>query len=215
MQGIKTDQTFYAKVFLSIIYTVGLFGLVLKPELFLPLTPYNLVLAAAILFYFHPAKDKTFIQFFLLVFLAGFAIEMMGVESGKIFGSYHYGNTLGFKIKETPLLIGLNWVVLTYCSAMIVQNLFNSIYLRSILAAGLMVLFDFFIEWYAPIADFWYWKNDRIPVQNFLAWFVFAFFFNLLFCVLNFKQKNPFALFLFLIQILFFIVLNLYHHFLS
>ncbi len=209
----KEKLPLYSKVFISIIYTVGIFGIIFSPALFLPLTPFNLLISAGFLFYFHPNKDRNFYRFIILVYCAGFAIEMLGVQSGKIFGSYHYGNMLGFKVKETPLIIGLNWVVLTYCTGTIVQNLSQSFFVRSLLGATLMVAFDFFIEWYAPHADFWYWQNDVIPLQNFLAWFVFSFFFNLLFCSLQLEKKNSFALFLFLIQLLFFILLNLYHQF--
>ncbi len=213
MRFSKADLPLYSKIFLSIIYTVGVFGMILSPRLFSSLTPINLIMAACFLFYFQEDKNKDFIRFFILVFAAGFAIELLGVETGKIFGTYHYGEALGFKIKETPVLIGLNWVVLTYCSGMIAQNFSKSYFIQSLLGALLMVIFDYSIELYASRADYWYWQNDQIPLQNFIAWFVFSFFFNLLFTLFRFKKDNPLALFLFLIQFLFFIILNLHNYF--
>lgn len=206
----KENLPYYSKLFLTIIYLVGVVGMVVAPTLFASLTPINLIMAAAFLFYFHEAKNKDFYRFFLFVFAAGFAIELLGVETGKLFGSYHYGEALGFKIKGTPPIIGLNWVVLSYCSGMIAQQWAKPIFTRAIIGACLMVLFDFFIELYAAKADFWYWQNDSIPLQNFFAWFVFSFFFNLLFCNFKFDKPNPLAYFLYLIQLLFFIVLNLH-----
>lgn len=206
----KENLPYYSKLFLTIIYLVGVVGMVVAPTLFASLTPINLIMAAAFLFYFHETKNKDFYRFFLFVFAAGFAIELLGVETGKLFGSYHYGEALGFKIKGTPPIIGLNWVVLSYCSGMIAQQWAKPIFTRAIIGACLMVLFDFFIELYAAKADFWYWQNDSIPLQNFFAWFVFSFFFNLLFCNFKFDKPNPLAYFLYLIQLLFFIVLNLH-----
>ncbi len=206
----KVKYPFYAKIFLGVIYTVGLFGMVLSPLLFSSLTPLNLVLSAVLLFYFHEEKNKNFFRFFIFVFAAGFAIELLGVETGKIFGMYHYGNALGYKIKGTPPLIGLNWVVLSYCSGMIAWRWSDNIFTRSFLGAGLMLVFDFFLELYASKADFWYWENDHIPLQNFFAWFLFSFFFNILFCNFKFEKLNPLAHFLFLLQLVFFIILNLY-----
>jgi putative membrane protein len=209
----KLDQLTYAKLFLVIIYLVGILGMVHYRNFFSSLTPFNLIAAAALLFYFHTPKNKTLFQFIAFVGCAGFAIELYGVQTGKLFGNYHYGESLGFKINGTPPIIGLNWVVLTYCTAMMVQSLRMGIYLKSLFAAILMVIFDYFIELYAAHADFWYWQNDQIPLQNFVAWFIFGFFFNLLFFNFKFETKNPFAFFLYSIQLLFFIILNLHYHF--
>ena len=51
----------YIKVFLSIVYTVGVFGMLLKPELFVPLTPINLLITCLLLLAFYPFKEKDFI----------------------------------------------------------------------------------------------------------------------------------------------------------
>jgi len=54
--------------------------------------------------------NKKFLLFFILFYLFFFSIEVLGIKTGKIFGSYFYGKSLGFKIFETPVLIGLNWI---------------------------------------------------------------------------------------------------------
>jgi putative membrane protein len=186
----KLDQLTYAKLFLVIIYLVGILGMVHYRNFFSSLTPFNLIAAAALLFYFHTPKNKTLFQFIAFVGCAGFAIELYGVQTGKLFGNYHYGESLGFKINGTPPIIGLNWVVLTYCTAMMVQSLRMGIYLKSLFAAILMVIFDYFIELYAAHADFWYWQNDQIPLQNFVAWFIFGFFLIFYFSISNSKLKT-------------------------
>ena len=51
----------------------------------------------------------------------GFFIEVIGVKTGFIFGSYYYGAAMGIKILAVPLLIGLNWSILVYSTSLVVQ----------------------------------------------------------------------------------------------
>jgi putative membrane protein len=44
----------------------------------------------------------------LIIAVAGFFIEAIGVNTGLIFGNYVYKTTLGWKFLETPLIIGVN-----------------------------------------------------------------------------------------------------------
>ena len=71
-----------------------------------------------------------------------------------------------------------------------------------------MVLVDFFIEQVAPTYDFWYWKNQLVPLQNYTAWFAFAFAFNFLFQRLQIAQNNKVAVWLYGLMLLFFVGLN-------
>ena len=48
----------------------------------------------------------------LLVYIITFFSEWIGVNYGWLFGSYVYGESLGFKIGGVPLLIGANWLLL-------------------------------------------------------------------------------------------------------
>ena len=60
---------------------------------------------------------------FAFIFLAGFVVEMIGTNSGLIFGGYTYGPTLGLKVGETPVLMGLNWIMMIYLTATPVRKL--------------------------------------------------------------------------------------------
>ena len=74
-----------------------------------------------------------------------------------------------------------------------------------------MVGLDFFIEPIAISLDFWSWKYDTIPLQNYLGWFLIAFLLQLIFLsVFNKAEKNIVAIVLFGWQIIFFGVLNLF-----
>ena len=63
------------------------------------------------------------IAVFLIAFAIGFSAELIGVHSGMLFGNYSYGNNLGLKLAEVPLIIGINWGVLAVTSASITETL--------------------------------------------------------------------------------------------
>jgi uncharacterized membrane protein len=204
---------FYVKIFLSIIYTVGIVGMIVKPALFIPLTPLNLSITCLLLLAFYPYKEKDFIRYVIFLFSAGFAIEMLGVQTGKIFGSYYYGYALGFKLKHVPIIIGVNWVMLTLATHSIAQKYSDKLYITASIGAFLMVILDFLIEQVASKYQFWHWQNDAIPLQNFVAWFVISFFFQGLGTVMKFDKENKLAVFIFWLQIFFFAILNIVNFF--
>ncbi|MDF1560771.1 MAG: carotenoid biosynthesis protein [Bacteroidales bacterium] len=108
------------------VYGVGLAGMLLpfSRELFITITPLNLLFAALFLFYGRwPARRVLFTG--LAVFAASFLVEAVGVNTGKIFGSYSYGSALGPKLWNTPVIIGLNWFVLIYCTNVISRQLWG------------------------------------------------------------------------------------------
>jgi putative membrane protein len=79
-----------------------------------------------------------------------------------------------------------------------------------VIGALLMVFSDFWIEQLSQRLDFWYWKNNTIPIQNYTAWFLFSFAFNFLFVRLQLNSTNKVAAVLFMLQLLFFIGLNVF-----
>lgn len=211
--NLSAIKPLYVKVFLSIIYLVGIVGMCLIPERFIPLTPINLALTCLLLLAFYPYKEKDFIRYIIFLFAAGFAVEMLGVQSGKIFGAYYYGYALGFKLKHVPLIIGLNWVMLTLATQSIAQKLSSKLYISALIGAGLMVGLDVLIEQVASKYQFWHWHNDIIPFQNYVAWFIISFFFQGVGAVMKFEKENPMALFIYSLQVIFFALLNVMNFF--
>lgn len=199
----------HVKIFLTIIYTVGILGMWLKPNDFISLTPLNLALTCFLLLAYYPYKEKDFIRYCIFLFTAGFAIEMIGVQTGKIFGMYYYGYALGFKLKHVPVIIGINWLMLILATQSIAQKFSNKLYIIAAIGASLMVVLDLLIEPIASKYEFWHWHNDVIPLQNFVAWFIISFFFHGLGTVMKFNKENKMAVFVFAIQLIFFAFLNL------
>ena len=97
-------------------YLAGIIGLrwEFSREIFKFLVPFNLIFTTFVVLFSHRDWNKYFVFFILFTFLVGFFIEVLGVETGKIFGKYHYQTTLGIKIMQVPPIIGLNWLVLVY-----------------------------------------------------------------------------------------------------
>ncbi|TXK51312.1 carotenoid biosynthesis protein [Pontibacter qinzhouensis] len=194
---------------LVIFHAVGFWGLGLsgRPEYFQSLTPLNLLLTNVLLFSFHKGYTSRFLVFAFLVFAAGFLAEVLGVHTGFIFGNYSYGSTLGTKLWEVPLLIGVNWLMLVYATGTMVHKLPLHWFLKAITGAMLLVLLDYFLEPVAITYDFWSWHEQVIPLSNFRDWFGLSLLLQVLFQKFNFYKKNPVAPYVYLVQLLFFIAL--------
>jgi putative membrane protein len=179
------------------------------PAFYLRFTPLTLLLTAGLLAAFQPSRGGLFWLFAVQVFLLGFTAEFVGVQTGKIFGSYAYGHTLGPKWVDVPWLIGLNWVVVTYLGGMLAAYLPVPSWVRVLVGALLMVGFDLCLEPMAGRLDFWQWTGNVIPLKNFRDWFLLALVTQLLFVRGGFVKRNPLVPLVYLVQLLFFFGLGL------
>lgn len=212
---MSVSKSTLAIIFLVIIHIVGFVGTAFFDESMMKLTPVNLLVSLGIVLWFHKQPNAYFLAYLIVVYLFGFAIEWAGVETGKIFGQYFYGENLGIKILDIPLIIGINWVMLSYCAMNIAGLLYQSLNLKvnqiliPFVASLLMVFADFWIEQLCSRFDFWYWKSNIIPLQNYTAWFFFSFAFNYLYFKLDLPTNNKIAVVLYALQLFFFIGLGI------
>lgn len=196
---------------LTILYVAGIVGIATSVHsAFILLTPIHLLFSLAIMLAFHPDWNRRIAFYLVLSYIVGFGAEVYGVQTGQLFGSYVYGWVLGPKLWDTPLLIGFNWMLLSYSIGVTVNHWLSSWYwlLKGIVAALLMVGLDILIEPVAIRYDFWTWANGAPPLQNYIGWFLVSL---PLLCIFAFTQtevKNKVAVALFLLQILFFAILN-------
>jgi uncharacterized membrane protein len=195
-------------VILTMMYIAGTIGLQVSESqsFFKNLSSFNLWVSLFLLLVFHENTNKSFWLFCGITMLTGFFIEVLGVKTEAIFGTYWYGKTLGLQLFEVPIVLGANWLILSYCAGSFVNRFVkkNTI-IQAICAAGIMVFLDILIEPVAIQLDFWHWEKEQIPTQNYLAWFGISFVIELLFFNLNFNKKNDLAGLLLGLQFLFFL----------
>ncbi len=194
-------------VILVILYGVGLSGILLPTfrSLVLPLSAYNLLISFLILLNSYRWKKEILFASFL-VFLIGFFVEWVGVHTSLLFGTYWYGANLGAKIIDVPFIIGINWAMLTLVCSAIGKSLVKSMLLQGVLGALLMTGMDWLMEPVAIKSDFWHWKNETIPVYNFICWFVVSLLTNWIFVKIAKPTLNKTAITLFILLTLFFTI---------
>ncbi len=195
---------------LIIYYSVGLVGLSMpvSRELFIGLMPFTILLSIGILLFFHDSWRLKDGLVFLLIALLGYLVEVAGVLTGEVFGEYSYGRALGFRIFETPLLIGINWLMLIYCVYAIFEKYKIPVWGRIFSGATLMVIYDLILEPVAIRLDMWSWGDVDIPLQNYVAWFIISVILLAIMHLFKITLKNRVAPWLFGVQTGFFLLLN-------
>lgn len=207
---LKNKKILYSAIFLLIIHTVGIIGLNSSfKNLFLTLTPLNLLISVAFIYINQKEYNQSLLIVSISIYLMGFIVELIGVKTGLLFGEYNYGNTLGLKLFNIPLIIGVNWLMLVFSVGCILNSANISFILKSILGAFMLVLLDYLIEPIAIKFDFWTWQNGIVPFKNYVAWFLFSFLFLVIFYKFQFDKNNSIAKLLYFVQILFFGVLTI------
>ena len=193
--------------FLLILHVAGAIGLSNEyfSDIFLSLVPYNIALTFLLCFFYVSFK-KYFKPIFLIV-LFGFIIELVGVKTGFLFGEYSYGDTLGFKIFEVPLVIGLNWLILCLATFSLFSVFMKNKFLLPFYSSISMVLLDFIIEPVAIKYSFWSWSSGFIPAQNYIMWFFISFIMHYILLYYRTKIHYKFGVYVILSQLFFFFYL--------
>ncbi len=215
-----------ATIIAVLFHAVGLAGiLIFKSEFITGLTPFNLLLSFLLLVWTQENKNIFFFLFAIATVITGYAVEVIGVNTGLLFGDYHYGDVLGIKWKNVPLIVGVNWFIVVYCSGISVTALLQRIIKPlsstpaepapvlkaiSIISDGatLALILDWLMEPVAMKLGFWQWENNEVPVYNYICWFVISVVLMIFFRFSAFEKRNKFAIHLLLIQVMFFLILR-------
>lgn len=167
----------------------GFFGILSdQKDFFLSSTPYVLTLTLFLLTVNNSINKKFLIRLFL-IFLLGLTVEIIGVNFSIFFGEYKYGNNLGIKIFDVPIVIGFNWVLLIILTGNFAHKIFQkSIILRVLTGSIMMILLDLLIEVSAPKLDYWEFTVNPVPLSNYLWWFIFSILFHFIYQSNNKKE---------------------------
>lgn len=193
-----------------IFHIVGLIGFAVPTmrPLFLQIVPWHILLMLIVIVCSHRPMEGKFILFSLLIFISSIIVEWLGVHKGWIFGNYTYGQTLGIKADEIPLIIGVNWFLLIYSAGVLMQRTrIRSILIRVIVGAIILVLLDLIIEPVAQHFNYWHWTNNIVPLKNYLDWFLVSGVMLFVFEKFGFRKQGIVAPVFLLVQFVFFMVL--------
>lgn len=198
-----------AKIIIIALHLVGIIGLSIPEyrDLFLKLTPAQLLSSLILILIFHKGWTDAFPIFASAAFWIGFGSEIIGIHTGYLYGDYVYGPTLGPKLWDVPIIIGVNWFILSYLTGAVFHKVTNDYY-AAFLAAIAMTSLDYIIEPVAVSLDFWAWKFDVIPMKNYAGWLGVSFLIQVIYRKANFEKSNPISAFLLTTLILFFAILN-------
>lgn len=200
-------------IILYIVFFVGLIGHIIPGLRFLMLilTPYTLLLTGIFVLYISYKKGELkFLIWCLTIYIVTFTLEVIGTKTGIIFGNYVYGDTLGFKLFEVPLIIGFNWVLVILGAITLAEQIDKNIFLRALLAGTLAVLFDLVLEPVAVKLDYWTWSSGLIPLSNYYSWFAISFIASLLYDLLKIRINERLPENYFMIQLIFFVLLSVF-----
>src|SRR5690554_961921 len=148
---------------------------------FVYLTPVLIFITGGMIWIDTKSNSKLGWPVVITIILIGYFVEVIGVNFGFPFGEYAFGDMLGWKFFGTPPIIGLQWMILVWGSYSIFQGLRISKVLISLLTGCLITLLYLLIEPVSSHFDLWSWSEGTIPVQNYIARFVIAFFLAIIF----------------------------------
>lgn len=187
-----------------------------------------MLLCLLLIVWTHPRKDKTFYLFMAACICTGLVAEIIGVNTGVLFGAYRYGPPLGVQWMQVPLLIGVNWFIIVYCCGITMETLNRMIAGKAVESASsaihklrilsfiidgalLATAFDWLMEPAAIRLGFWHWLGDgSIPSFNYSCWFMLSALLLVLFRFSGMGRQNKFAVHLLLIQAMFFLLIQLF-----
>ena len=204
---MKLNREITSIAIIWLFHVSGILGIIYgNSEWFISATPLILSINFALLL-INCNSHKWFFHMVILGFLTGMITEILGVQRGWIFGDYKYGNALGYKILGVPMLIGVNWALLTIITAAIAQQFYENLFMRIVIGVCLMIFLDLLIEPIAPVLDFWVFEGGNAPLQNYIGWTAVAIFLQSIFHYFRIEVKGWFPNQLYILQIIFFTVL--------
>ena len=199
------NQKLYISIFIVWLFHLsGIIGIHLGyTDFFLSKSWFTLTLSSALLLYNSSGTARSWLL--VVVCLVGFGAEVAGVNTGMLFGSYTYGENLGFKLWGVPLVIGLNWLMLGMLAHSLAVRFITNTWLVIMLSAFFMVLIDLIIEPVAPKFNYWQFEGGLPKIHNYIGWFVVALPVQWLILKSEMKPNQTFALNLVLAQLVFFL----------
>ena len=166
----------FSVFFVWLINISGFFGVLSdQKDFFLSTSPFAILISFILLILNYNFRQKGFFTALISIIIIGFLVEFLGVNYDLFFGSYEYGNNLGYKIGGVPIIMSINWLVLIFLTGSFTEKIIpNSLPLKVIFASLLMVFIDIFLEICAPKLDYWKFNEEIVPMSNYNSWFIIS-----------------------------------------
>jgi|TARA_B110000444_G_scaffold258450_1_gene299438 putative membrane protein len=172
--------------------------------LFSILTPLNMMLSFWVL-YVTSKKSEKLKAILLLTYFIGLAVEVIGINTGIPFGTYVYLEGLGPKIMDTPWVMGLNWVVVSWAAVQSASYFSTQSKLyKWAISIVIMLIIDLVMEPVAPDLRMWIFAGSGPGLMNYLGWALTSAVIQILLVREVDNHKNHTALAIILLQIIFF-----------
>ena len=187
---IDNKELIYFSIFIVWLVNIsGFFGILSdQKDFFLSSSPYVLTMTLFLLVV-NNSIDKKFLLRLFFIFMLGLSVEIIGVNFSFFFGEYKYGDNLGVKIFDVPIVIGFNWVLLIILTGNFANRVFpKSIIGKVLFGSTMMILLDLLIEINAPKVDYWEFSLNPVPLSNYFWWFIFSILFHLIYQSNNNKE---------------------------
>ena len=121
--------------------------------------------------------------FLMICAVVTWAFEEVGTLTGSVYGAYHYGDQLGAKLGQVPIIIPFAWFMMIYASWTVAQLLlqgpgdptrWGSIAKRIVIAALAMTAWDAVMDPGMSRSGVWTWEHGGayfgVPSQNYVGW---------------------------------------------
>ena len=192
------------------IYLVGLIGFLIPSinQVWAYLTSFSLLVSLVLLIVKHQDRTRQFYFSMVIVAILGMIVEIVGVQTGVLFGTYSYGSKLSPKLMGVPWMIGINWALLVYMTHYIGRKISDNTFVVASLGGLMMVFLDIFLEPFAIYFGLWEWAAVHPPIQNYLMWWITAFIMHLIFKPYNPKMENSVSNTILITMFIFFLLID-------
>ncbi|MBL6654761.1 MAG: carotenoid biosynthesis protein [Flavobacteriaceae bacterium] len=187
---LDNNELRYFSIFIVWLVNIsGFFGILSdQKDFFLSSSPYVLTMTLFLLVV-NNSIDKKYLTKLFFIFLLGLSVEIIGVNFSFFFGEYKYGDNLGVKIFDVPVVIGFNWVLLIILTGNFANRVFQKSIIGKVLFGSIMmILLDLLIEISAPKLDYWEFALNPVPLSNYFWWLIFSILFHLIYQSNNNKE---------------------------
>lgn len=112
----------------------------------------------------------------------GWLVEAVGRSTGYPFGTYDYGDALGWKVAGVPVVIPFAWAMMAYPCLLLGRTLTRSRLLAPLAAAWTLAAWDLFLDPQMVGEGYWAFAypepglpgSPGIPLTNYAGWFLVA-----------------------------------------